>query len=225
METQTTVPREQRTLPYFLDQIKEHLFQIFVHYKPTADRDFFEKNICAPAMFENRGGDNMVVFLNKRNDGKINLIHMIIISCAYCAQAADANEKGLLAWTYLMDAQYYRSMAVVAMDHQPNVEHMRQEKAREALTVNAQNSVSVRVDPWQKTKDEAMRLIRELANSGEHWRNSKQAARVIAEQVQKFLETQSPKKRFQSAEQRDTTIAKWLKKMPEASLLFSRTSV
>lgn len=178
------------------------------------------EKIFHPTRNANSGGDAMVRFWKSQNRGKLHLVHLIQISCSYCIQAADAKGKQNLVKSYLMDAHLYLGMAKAGMTSGPQVEHLRNIVAKEALEINARRSATVNVTPWRNAKAEAIRLIRVLAGNGNHWATPSEAARVISGEVEKFLATQEPRKRFQGPNQRDLKIANWLREMPEASQLF-----
>lgn len=215
------VPRERRTPQYLCASVLEELVQIFLHCSPESDREIFMQRIYQPTRLENPGGDTMVKFWKDQNEGKLHLVHLIQISCAYCVQAANLMNKPPLARSYLMDAHLYLGMARAGMTSAPQVAHLRAAIAKEALKANALSSVSISVDPWRKTKAEACRLIRELAQDDRRWATPSEAARAIAEQVEKFLTALAPQKRFQGQQQRDVKIAGWLRDMPEAAELFT----
>lgn len=181
------------------------------------------EKLYQPTCRMNIGGDAMVIFFRSQNEGKLQLAHFMQISCAYCVQAAIAIDKHL-AWSCLADAYFYLGMANAAKTSHSQVEHLLNTVAKEALVTNARHSVSISVWPWQKTKDEAIRLILSLAETGDRWATYTEAARVIADDVETFLATLEPRKRFQGQKQRDTKIAKWLRDMPNASILFGSRS-
>ena len=122
-----------------------------------------------------------------------------------------------------MDAYLYLGMAKTGATSSAQVERLRADVARDALSTHARQSAAANADPWGKAKCEAMKLIRKRVSAGERWATSSEAARAIAPEVDKFLTQHSPK-RFQSSTQRNITIAKWLRKMPEAAELFASKS-
>lgn len=221
MRPHAIVPREERTPQYLCASVLEELIEVFLFCSPESDRDLFMQNIYHPTRRENAGGDAMVKFWKDKNEGKLHLSHLIQISCAYCVQAANAMDKQDLAKSYLMDAHLYLGMARAGMTSNPQVADLRDFVAKEALAANARHSVSVSVDPWRKTKEEAMRLIRESAKAGCQWTTPSEAAKTVAEDVEKFLSTLEPRKRFQGRQQRDVKIGQWLREMPEAFELFT----
>lgn len=221
MTPQASVPRQQRTLPYLHAAVLEDLIGVFCFGGPELDRNVFMKTIYYPTRARSASGDAMVRFWKRQNAGKLHLVHLIQVSCAYCVQVENAMDNLSLARSYLMDAHLYLGMARAGITSAPQVDHLRDAVAKEALTANARHSVSVSVEPWHKTKAEATRLIRVLADRGESWATPAEAARAIAEEVEKFLATLSPRKRFQGPQQRDRKVAKWLREMPEACQLFA----
>lgn len=222
MSPYSKIPRGERTTEYLCNLVIKELVQIFLSSSPELSKEMFMQNIYYPARSENAGGDTMLKFFKDQNEGKLNVAYLIQISCAYCvqAQAANAINKQHLAKSYLMDANLYLGMASASMTSNPQVAQLREFVGKDARSTNARHSVSVSVDPWHKTKDEAMRLIRESAKAGDRWATPSEAATTIAEDVEKFLSTLTPRKRFQET-QRDITIAKWLSAMPESFELFA----
>jgi hypothetical protein len=199
----------------------EELLQIFLASSPELDREVFMQKIYYPLRTTQAGGDAIVSLVKRKLEGKFGLSHLIQISCAFCiqAQAADTRREGPLARSYLMDAYLYLGMAKTGATSSAQVERLRDEVARDTLSTHARQSAATNTDPWGKAKDEAMKLIRERASVGESWATPSEAARAIALEVDNFL-TQHSSKRFQSSKQRNITIAKWLRKMPEAAELF-----
>lgn len=183
------------------------------------------QKIYYPLRTMQAGGDAIVSLVKRKFEGKFGLFHLIQISCAFCiqARAADALSEGPLARSYLMDAYLYLGMAKTGATSSAQVERLRVEVAKDTLTTHARQSAAANVDPWGKAKDEAMKLIRKRAFAGERWETPSEAARAIAPEVDNFL-MQHSAKRFQSSKQRNVTIAKWLRTMPEAAELFASKS-
>lgn len=221
LRSQTTLTREEWTLQYLCGVALEELLQIFLASSPELDKAVFMQKIYYPLRTMQADGDAIVSIVKRRFEGKFGLSHLIQISCAFCiqAQAADARREGPLARSYLMDAYLYLGMAKTGATSSAQVERLRVEVARDTLSTLARQSAATNTDPWGKAKDEAMKLIRKRASFGESWATPSEAARAIALEVDNFLTQHSPK-RFQSSKQRNVTIAKWLRKMPEAAELF-----
>lgn len=225
LRSHTTPPREEWTLQYLCGSALEELLQICSASSPEFDREVFMQKIYYPLRKMEVGGDALVRLVKRKFDGKFNLFHLIQISCAFCiqAQAADALRDEPLARSYLMDAYLYLGMAKTGATSNAQVERLRADVARDSLSTHARQSAAANADPWGKAKCEAMKLIRKRVSAGERWSTSSEAARAIAPDVDKFL-TQHSQKRFQSLTQRNVTIAKWLRKMPEAAELFASKS-
>lgn len=221
----TTLPREEWTLQYLCGVALEELLQIFLASSPELDEEVFMQKIYYPLRTMQAGGDAIVSLVKRKFEGKFGLFHLIQISCAFCiqARAADALSEGPLARSYLMDAYLYLGMAKTGASSSAQVERLRVEVAKDTLSTHARQSAAANAGPWGKAKDEAMKLIRKRAFAGERWETPSEAARAIAPEVDNFLTQHSPK-RFQSSQQRNVTIAKWLRTMPEAAELFASKS-
>ena len=225
LSSHTTPPREEWTLQYLCGAALEELLQIFLASSPELDREVFMQKIYYPLRTMEAGGDAIVSLVKRKFEGQFHLSHLIQISCAFCiqAQAADALHDEPLARSYLMDAYLYLGMAKTGATSSAQVERLRADVARDALSNHARQSAAANADPWVKAKGEAMKLIRKRASAGERWATPSEAAWVIAPEVDKFL-TQHSQRRFQSSKQRNVTIATWLRKMPEAAELFASKS-
>lgn len=225
LRSHTTPPREAWTLQYLCGVALEELLQIFLASSPELDREVFMQKIYYPLRTMEAGGDAIVGLVKRKFEGKFDLFHLIQISCAFCiqAQAADALREGPLARSYLMDAYLYLGMAKTSATSSAQVERLRVDVARYTRSTHARQSAAANADPWGKAKDEAMKLIRKRASAGERWATPSEAARAIDPEVDNFLKQHSTK-RFQSSRQRNVTIAKWLRKMPEAAELFASKS-
>ena len=219
------VPREELTPQFLCASVLDRLVEVFLFFFPESNRDDFLEFYYPMTRREFADGDEAVKFWKDQNKGELSSRQLVLISCSYCCQveAANAMDNQDLAKSCLVDAHFYLGMARAAMSSAPQVAHLKESVAKEARSTNAKHSVSVRNDPWQKTKEEAMRLIRELAKAGCRWATPSEAARTIAEDVAKFLSNFKPKKQrgFQGLRQREVRIAKWLREMPEAAELFA----
>jgi hypothetical protein len=224
MRAQNAVPRERRTPEYQTNDVLKELLHVFLACVPGADEAVFRRHIVEPVRSYRAGGDALAEHWKAQNGGKLGLIHQIQICCAYCFQAAQVLGKAGLARSYLMDAHLYLGIAAAGATSGPQVEELRKAVGGEAVSANAQRSVKVSADPWRKAKAEAWRLIREAAQGRDPWATASEAARNIAGQVEKYLETLEPRKRFQGPQQRNVKIAQWLRQMPEAPQLFASSA-
>lgn len=217
-----TGAREQWTPKYLSGLALEELLQILQACAPGVDREVFKQKIYLPMCRAGVDGDVTAHTLRSENEGKLNLAHLLQISCAYCIQAlaADAEDKQQLARSYLMDAFLYLGMAKTGMSSEPQVKLLQDAVAKDALTTNARRSVSASIAPMHRAEAEARRLILERARAGDRWATPSEAAKAIADEVEQFLTRETPR-RFLTRKGRNETIARWLRKMPEAPELFA----
>lgn len=218
------VPRECQTPQYLCAVVLEQLVQVFLFCSPQSNREVFIQEIYQPLRLANIDGDTLARYWKDHNNGKFHLAHIIQICCAFCVQASRVMSNHDLAMSYIVDAHLYLGMATAGMASAPQIEHLQNEVAKNALSTNARKCVAVSVDPWHKTKAEAERLIRALAATGTRWTTPTEAARVIGNDVEQFLQALKVGKRFQGTPQRDVCIADWLREMPEAAEFFGPKS-
>ena len=137
----------------------------------------------------------------------------VIISCAYCCEAAralSANSRDL-AWSLIANAQYWCG---VSMSNKA-VPLAIEKTIKESRTGTAREGGNKRAERFQPIKDEAYRLCKEKCPS-KGWHSVKQAADTIAEEVDNF----SRGLKIPMSSRLNITIADWLRVMPDAENIF-----
>lgn len=216
---QKTLPRVQRTPQYYYTNILGDLFQILAACAPEADRDILRWLVYQRGPLTALSGDEMGQYWRNENNGKLDLPHLAMIASAYCADAHNVMDRAEIAWLYLMEAQRHLGMCRAATAWRGQSDLVLEFVAREARAENARKSGVAKAKISQPAKDEAYRLIRERARDGTRWASSSEAARAIGPEIQAFLDTLQPRRRFT-----DSRISLWLRAMPEAEELFSLPS-
>ncbi|MDY0748642.1 hypothetical protein SNE35_29360 [Paucibacter sp. R3-3] len=148
-------------------------------------------------------------------EGRLNLADSIYLSYCFCVHASQSERFGQkkAARSFLIDAFFHLGEAQSNALNEPKIENLLEAIKGKARSNNASSSVNVSAAGWKKVREEALRLVRERAESGARWSDPTAAARAIADGVEKFMET-LPGKRFQSEKSRETAIAGWIREMP-----------
>lgn len=219
-----TLPREQRTALYHHANILSDLFHILVTCAPEADHNVTHWLVYQRGSLSNLSGDQMGQHWRAKNNGKLDLPHLILIASAYCADAQKVIDQNETMWFYLMEAQRHLGMCRIAKVWRGQAILAHEMIAREARVANAGRSGSANAKLWHSVRDEAYRLIREEVRKGTRWHSRAEAARAIGPAVQRFLAEQQVQKQFSSESQRNIKISSWLRHMPEAAELFAGRS-
>ncbi len=216
-------PRAERTLDYYFDQIMNSVVEMYLLCVPEHDIDTFKEVIYEPLKALEVSGDLVMRYFAEAGGTSLGKGDATLLTCIYCIQSKWANVDGHvdLAWSYIMRAQRYITMAIAEDVSEPQLAKVLDIARTEAKTNAARESVTVSVQPWWETKQEAFRLIREEAGKGRRWPNAGIAALEILASLKEFLKTREAKKRKAFTSQTpESTVEEWLLEMPEADILF-----
>lgn len=215
--------RSERTLEYYFNEIIELVIDLFLLCEPDHNRTSFMRDIYAPLKEARLCGNDVLFHFYEGGGTQLGKGDMTLLACIYCLQSATARLEGRneLAWSYLMEAQQYVSLATAADVSEMQLAKILDLARTQARRKAAQENVAFSVEPWRQTKEEAIRLIEEKARNGQRWESAEQAAIEILEDLKEFLKTRPSKKpkNFWSAAP-EKTVAQWLCSMPKAKMLF-----
>jgi hypothetical protein len=220
-------PRSERTLDYYFCQIMDAVVTTYLLCAPEFDEDTFKSRVFEPLYQINVSGDSILCYFSEAGGTKLLKGEATLLACIYCIQSkwAQKDKSDELAWSFIMEAQKYISMAISEDVSEPQLAKILDLARTEAKSTAAKKSVSVSVQPWRAVKSEAIRLIDEKAQSGQRWNHEEQAALEILDDLREFLKKYPAKssKNFWSNTP-EKTVAGWLRAMPNAKLLFSTES-
>lgn len=224
MNSQNRPLRSELTLVKFVDITIANLANYFISLNPQKkERDFLEEILnvvwCADDASKEVPIEIVSAVIDDPDNAAKSPLSTMILSCVYCARAMKAYERGEsdTAWSYMADARFWcgamLSNKSVDKEYANTVIQTGKDHARSGGIAKAKKK-------YEKTIAEAHRLAREKRPQQNGWRSRSQAARAIKDDILKFSETEKNAKPLKTT-QIMKTLDDWLRKMPDATALFS----
>lgn len=213
----------EKTLGFLMAETLVNLEECYITLNPEMKGEDFIKEFITPIIsLEIATGDVILEEMNTRykevqENGTPGSFKNgpLLISTAYCLQAGkqlNLNNREF-AWAYMAQAKYWHGVVRAAL----GIEVARTKTIHATRSATARKGAEGRTQQYVVVKEEAFRLVREMAPGGGLWQSAAQAALTIKDRVLKFaidkgrpLATSSPEDR----------IAEWLGEMPDAAELF-----
>lgn len=187
-----TTPREQRSFEYHWSNVMERMCVAYLHVLPDRNRPDFTKWMLD--MIKAQRDPDQVA---RDHGGRSGLTELLTMAATYCASAAIARAKldansDALSWTYLVDAQFYVGAALLACAQEKGWPEIEEATRRAATASVRRKGGEARNRCWKIIEDEAVRLVRERGKRGQRWRNRREMARSIADDLLPVLDREVP---------------------------------
>lgn len=196
--TQLRTPRAKKDFIYHVGNVMEQLQSAYLHIMPEQSPDAF-KTIWQAVIHTKADAD--AVAKNLLTVGEVKMMDLILVASAYAAHAAtlyrDSCEE--IAWTYLVEAQYYAGAALYVKALEiawPEIKQITVEKAIAATKSKGGKSKNA---GWKKVEDEAVRLIKAFGEQGQRWETERKMVAFFKAELWSIASVEIPKiseKRF-----------------------------
>lgn len=184
-------PREEKDFVYHLGNVVEQVRSVYSHLMPAQSDGAFE-TIWKAAVLANTDPDT--VAQNCRAAGQLKLMNLILLACAYAAHAGREHHDGRreIAWTYLVEAQYYAGAALYGKALEVAWPGIEQITVQTAVADVKSKGGRAKNAGWKRIEDEAVRLVMILGEQGERWNNERKMAISIKSELLPFALLEIP---------------------------------
>lgn len=189
--SQPSIPREEKDFLYHIGNTMECLKPVYFHLMPEQRPDALEI-IWQGAILKSSDADT--VAQNIRKAGKLDLMDLILVACAYCAHARREHieNRKKLAWTYLAEAKYYAGAALYAKALEVAWAGLEESTARIAIAKMKSKGGEAKNAGWKTIENEAVRLIKNLGEQGQKWTTERKMAASIKSELWPFASIAVP---------------------------------
>jgi hypothetical protein len=219
---QPTKPWEDRNFEYYWSSMLRKLETVYVYVYP-GEKSFpgvYDKIFLA-------GPEPDQYARNCFASTPVSMVDVALVSAIYSARALREylNNRKQVAWTLLMDAQYYAGAAWYAMVFEAAMPGIEEQAALAAIKDMQREGGKAKNAPWLDVENYAVKLIQARAAQGQTWPTERQMAAAIKKEVMVFARTNGlpiSEKRFVQTvsdrlKRRQDDIGPYLKRKKEKS--------
>jgi hypothetical protein len=187
----TPPPRAQRDFIYHLGTVVEQLKSVHLYLHPAQTfedfKDIWEKSVMARADADAEARHYHAV-------GRLKIADLVVLGCAYAAQAGTEHHAGRrdIAWTYLTEGQYYAGAALYAKALEEAWPDIESATAQAAVADTKSAGGIARNAAWKRVEDEAVRLVKQLAETEGPWSTERKMAVSIRPALWPFVQREVP---------------------------------
>ncbi len=180
--TQIKTPRERKDFIYHLGNVMEQLKSAYLQLMPEQSPSAFE-TIWEAVVHSNADADS--IEKSGRVSGQIKQMDLILIACAYSAHAGREyyENRQEIAWTYLLDAQYYAGAATYVKALDSAWPEIKEGTMQETVAATKSEGGKTKNAGWKRVEDEAVRLVTILGERGQRWNTERKMAASIKSEL------------------------------------------
>lgn len=181
--TQPTKPWEDRNFEYYWSSMLRKLETVYLHVYP-GQKSF--PGVYATIFLEGPEPDQYA--RNCFASSPVGMVDIALVSAIYSARALREyqNNQKQLAWTLLMDAQYYAGAAWYAMVFEAAMPEIEEQAALAAIKDMQREGGIVKNAHWLDVENYSVNLIQARAAQGQTWPTERQMAVAIKKEVMAF---------------------------------------
>jgi len=178
----------------FQKSIYKTIVSEYVEIWHAGNEESFVREIFGPMILRRTSGDEFVEECRTKNS--LYRREQVLIACAYLTESVKSKAFGQdhLAWTYLMDAQRFASMALYANQLQREMPGIEEEVAAEAVKSHKRKGGQVSNKVNRLIADKAVALIKARGEQGERWAKIYEAVRAIKPELWPFMLQTDPER-------------------------------